>query len=600
MEKGTTKAGHRYLSKKLVNGKWIYNYGKPSPKRKPKVKIAIRTTGKPKKGKPKVKDYYGPGAHKYFKTEVDLKDFREREKRGETGGRGQKIKSTAGRVKKGTLVFFTAGGERVLGKVVASDGTASRSPTKFDIEYTAGINRRLVVRSVPREDVARSRKSWSEQKEIERKEMLSVKKTKKILGMKAEDKAMAARDVDGAVRKQAKELVEANWDLFSRIVGKYWQRRVNAGWDASKMGFDQEDLKQEAFIVVYGGAMSYLTNPAKDERATFRTYVTSFLKANLAARLAVSSGAGGHLKASAKDQLYLWFFKDTVDEMRGEKNGAIPSDVELLDRLNQKRKALPQSKGNLTIKAYEWTLDKVRNKKKMTKRMESLDRNIILSGGTADTLLSILNDEELEVTGHYKVDPWMETQKQIVKEGVRDAIKRKFKSLVDRSILVRSYGLFVDEDSPKEVRKYSLGQTPSEIAKHVNKWEARRGSRKRWTSNDIEERETKLLRFLRKDKEFIKKMQGFVKAMPTGMDEWPDAGMIMYWIATYLSVSEALDMFMTTEPQIGFTPLDEAAADHDDVERAKMLAFEVSGVSEENESQKELAFLGRNKPKGLN
>ena len=600
MRRGTSKATHKYLSRKKVKGKWLYLYKEPSPEVKPKVKIAIAPTEKPKKQKPKVRDYYAPGKHKYFKTEADKKIFLKMEKEGFTGGKGQKILSFEGRIKKGTKVFFTSAGKRIQGRVIKTDGTANKSPTKFDIEYKSGIGKTLTKRDVPKKDIKRVKRSWSEKKVGELEERYKGKK-EKVLEMRREERTLTTKDFDDRIRKQAQDLVNANWSLFGELVGKYWNRRIRTGWDASKMGFDEEDLKQEAWIVVYNAALSYLTNPPKDKRATYLSYTKSFLKANLAARLAASSGAGGHLKASAKDQLYLWFFKDTMDEYRAANNGAIPDDVKMMDLLNKKRKALPEEKGNLTIKQYEWTIEKVRNKKKLTKRMESLDRNIMLGGGTADTLLSILNDEELELAGHYKIDPWIETQKQVVKDGVRDAIRRKFKNPVDRQILIRLYGLFVEEDSPKEVRKYAMGETLNQVAKHINQIEAKRGSIKRWTGSQVGEREAVLLKRLQEDKEFVRRMKDFVKAERSELEEWGDAGLVMWWIVMYKVVSEALDMIIPDVTNINSTP---------EPEEAKIrLVFEAEDEKEENtpllimenqrESEKRLAFEGRKKPKGL-
>ncbi len=603
MRKGTSKAGHKYLSKKMVNGKWLYLYEEGTPKQKPKQKLQIKPTAKAKKQKPKVKDYYAPGKHKYFKTEADKKIFLKMEKEGMTGGKGQKILSMAGRIKKGTKVFFSLGKERIQGRVVKTDGTASKSPTKFDVEYKSGIKKISIKKDIQKKDIERVKRSWSEKQSEALKERYKGKK-EKVLGMRGEARTLTTRDINDKIKKQAQDLVSANWDLFGELVGRYWNRRIRTGWDASKMGFDAEDLKQEAWIIVYNAALSYLTNPPKDERATYLSYTKSFLKANLAAKLAASSGAGGHLKASAKDQLYLWFFKDTLDEYRFENNGAIPDDITMMELLNKKRKALPEEKGNLTVKQYDWTIEKVKNKKKLTRRMDSLDRNIMLGGGTADTLLSILNDEELELVGHYKIDPWIETQKQVVKEGVRDGIKRKFKNRVDREILIRIYGLFVEEDSPKEVRKYAMGETPNQVAKALNQIEARRGNLKRWTGSQVEEREAKLLKKLQKDKEFIRRMKDFVKS-ESRLEEWPDAGLIMYWIVMYKIVSEALDMIIPNRKNEISESEDERirlkfeAEDEIQQDEGKRLIMENQFGVEEAEIEKQLAFKGRKKPKGL-
>ncbi len=604
MKTGTSKAGHKYISRKKVKGKYLYLYKEGVAKRKPSVKVQIKPSVKAKKQKIKVRDYYQPGRHKYFRTEADKKTFLRMEKQGLTGGKGQKILSTGGRIKKGTKVFFTLAGKRIQGRVVDTDGTTTKSPTKFDVEYESGIKKISVKRNISKKDIERVSRSWSEKQTGKLEERYKGKK-EKVLEMRKEAKTLTTRDVDNKIKKQAQDLVNANWPLFGELVGKYWNRRIKTGWDASKMGFDEEDLKQEAWIIVYNAALSYLSNPPKDKRATYLSYTKSFLKANLAAKLAASSGAGGHLKASAKDQLYLWFFKDTVDEYRAANNGAIPDDVKMMEILNRKRKALPEEKGNLTIKQYEWTIEKVKNKKMSTRKMESLDRNIMLGGGTADTLLSILNDEELELAGRYKIDPWIETQKQIVKDGVRDAIKRKFGDPVDRGILIRIYGLFVDEDSPKEVRKYALGQTPSQVAKYVNQVEARRGSIRRWTGSQIEERETNLLRKLQKDKEFVRKMKDFVKSENPGLTEWPDTGLIMYWIIMYKIVSEALDVIVPDV--ISELPESEAdkiklvfeAKDEKQEGRETQLVMESQFGTDEIENEKRLAFVGRKKPAGL-
>jgi len=532
VKRGTTKATHKYKSKKLVAGKWVYEYHEKKPRQKPSEK-------------PKVRDYYGPGRHKYFQTVAEKKQFEEMQAKGMTG-RGGKIKSTSGRLTIGTKVIVPIGGSQYEGKIVSSDGTESKSPTKFVVEYENPRTRKRIRVTLPRIQVKRSGKSWSEKRQergvrAETKLVVREKTLAASKEMKEDSRRILTQDVDDAIKVQAKELVEANWGLFEKMVGRYYQHRVRGGWNASNFGFDEEDLKQEAFLVIYNSAVSYLTNETRS-KVSFVNYTKSFLKANLASKLAAGSGAGGHLKASVKDQMYLWFFKDTLDEERAKRGGAIPSDVEMIEALETKRQSLPDEKGNRTIKAYKWTLEKVRNKKSMTKKMAALDKTIVTGEGTADTLMNILNDEEIETFGHIRMDPWREAQKVIVRDGVIDAVKRKVKSMVDRTILIRMYGLFVDEDSPQEVRNYAQGQDAREIAKILNRYEKKRDSLRRWNPSMVEKRATELLRRLKNDKDFKKQMVDFVKAKDDpALREWSDAANIMYWIACYQCVSQAVD-----------------------------------------------------------
>jgi len=515
LPEGTIKEwkGKKY---KKTGGKWLpYKGGKEKKKEK----------------KFKIKDFYGAGRHKYFKNKSDLDDFNKRLSEGKIGGKlGRKIKSTSGRISQGTKVQFVIRGKKKEGKIVGSDGTSSKSPTKFDIQHKEK-GKVIIKKDVPREQVKRLTISWSQKKEEKKK--LTIRQRQQ------ENVALLMKDADKKIQQKSHDLVMANWDMFSKMVGKYYTKRSLGGFDASKFGFDEDDLRQEVYLVVQRAATSFLTNPPKDKRATFISYVRSFLKANMAAALMAGSGSGGHMKASQKDQLYIWFFKDTLDEYK-KKHKRLPSDVEMLDMLEKKRKGLPNEKGNKTIRDYKWTIDKIRNKKKQTKIMTSLDKNIQSSEGDSTTLLSILNEEELEkIPGRYKLDPWQEVKKVVVRDGVREALKRVLKSPVDREIIIRSYGLFIDENSPQKMRIYAQGQTSSEIARFLNGWEEKRGSKKRWSSNMIDNKIEKILRTLREDPTLKRNLGDFVKSEQK--EEWSDVDLVMEWIAAYGAISEAID-----------------------------------------------------------
>lgn len=537
--KGSTKAGAKYIRRKKVKGKWQYTYTEPPKKKrikklsikKPIVKKKPKLTIIKKKVKPKIKDFYREGIHKYFDTGAKKKEFLRKQKLGMAGGKGQKI-STAERIKIGTAVAFDFGGEKQTGRVIATDGTKSRAPEHFDIQFISN-GKTYIKKGVPKEAVGRKGKSWAQQQKEKAK--------KKITDMQLEARVMETRAVSEDVKMQAQELVRANWDIFEKVAGKYYNTRIKGGWDARKFGFEQEDLKMEAAIVVMKAAQSYLVNKPKDKRATFKTYVLSFLKADLAAALAVGSGAGGHLKASAKNQMYLWFFKDTLDEYKSAHKDAIPSDTEMLNFLEKKRKGLENIKGNRTFISYPWTIEKVRNAKKQSKKMESLQRLIENpKAGTAATMQSILNDEEVETFGHYRIDPWVETQKVVVKDGVGQALNRVFKDRMDREILKRRFGLFIDENSPASLRRYAQGWNSGEVADYLTKAERRKGSKKTWTPGDVNKREIQLLTKLGEDVQFQKEMKDFVKSENKADKEWPDAGLLVYWISLYKVIEQTI------------------------------------------------------------
>jgi len=521
MKKGTKKAAVKYIKREFKNGKWVYSYAE-KPKQ-PTKKLVLRK-----------EDYYGKGKHKYlkFKTEADKKDYLEKEKKGTTEGKGKKIKSTPGRMTIGTQITIKYGPNTISGKIIASDGTTSKSPTTFDIEYTEqGSGLKKIEKNVPRELLTRAKKAWSQ------------KKAENLEEKKMQNREILASDMGREVVEKAKELVMSNWDMFSNMAGKYYKKRTKGGWNASQFGFDEEDLKQECYIIVHNAAISFLKNQPKGKKSSFENYVKSFLKANLAAKLAASSGAGGHLKTSGKDQLYLWFFKDTLDEHK-QKTGRMPSSPEMLEILEEKRKALPDKKGTKTVKDYKWSLEKIKNKKRQSAKMVDLERSIEVAGGGTETLLSILNEEELETFGHYKVNPYIEVEKAIVKQEVEKGIKKLFRNDADQQILIRSYGLFVDENSPAEVRQYALGQTAGEIANYLNQIEIKKNTRKRWNATMVQERELELLKGLKNDKEFQAKLGDFVKSGSSKQDEWPDAALIMWYFTCYKIVQEALDEFL--------------------------------------------------------
>ena len=549
--KGSSVAGSKYISRKKIKGEWVYKYDeskkklavkkpvkkKPVAKKKLVIKKPVTEKTTPKltskkklvvtKKKIKIEDFYQEGKHRYFKTQKQKKEFLKEQKLGMAGGRGQKI-LTAERIKIGTSVTFKFGGESYSGKVIATDGTIQRSPTQFDIEFISN-SKTYIKKGVPRENIKRKAKSRHQ-----------VVKKEKTDQMESEVRAMNTRAISEGVKEQAQQLVRTNWDIFEKVAGKYYNTRIKGGWDARKFGFEEEDLKMEAAVVVMKAAQSFLINKPKDKRATFKTYVLSFLKADLAAALAVGSGAGGHLKASVKNQMYLWFFKDTLDEYKNAHDNAIPSDAEILESLEAKRKSLPDIKGNRTFKAYPWTLEKIRNAKSQSKKMESLQKIIAdPNSDTATTMQSILNDEEIETFGHYRADPWVETQKAVVKSGVEQSLDRVFKNPIDREILKRRFGLFIDEDSPASLRRYAQGWAPGEVANFLTQYEKRKGSQKKWNAGDVNKREIKLLTKLGKDEKFTREMKDFVKS--GGQEkEWSDIGLLIYWISIYKVIEQTM------------------------------------------------------------
>lgn len=506
MKKFGKKLNPKYRKREWKDGEWHYTYLEDN--------------------KVRIDNFFAPGRHKYFKNEKEKEEFLKRKEGGVVGKFGYgRIKSTD-RMKIGTGVFFFKDGEKIQGRILATNGTTSKSPTHFNIIYKNNEGKSVVEEGVQREKVYRRKKSWSQVKVDEK--------------LKTEGRALKNRDVNKQVLDQARNLVMSNWEMFADITSKYYRRRVRGGWDASKFGFEEDDLKQEVFFVIHNAALSYLTNNQKDNRSDFVNYVRSFLKSNLALKLAAGCGGGGHLHASAKDQLYLWFFKDTLSDLKAT-TGRIPGDMNLVKILNKKRKALPDVKGNRTIRDYKWTLEKIKNKKAQSRKMSDLEKTIEVGGGDADTLLSILNSEEIETFGHYKIDPVFEVEKKIMREELEKAINKVLTTNADKQILIRSYGLFLDENSPAEMRAYATGQTPGEIAKELNKQEAFKMSKMRWTPQMIEEREGNILKFLRRNKEFKRAMGDFIKSE---QQEWPEAALVVFWVTMYRIIDEALDEYM--------------------------------------------------------
>jgi len=533
MKVGFTKPGHKYISKKKVKGEWQYNYGK---KGKPKKKVSVKKKVEKKviiKKKPKIENYYGEDRHRYFKNEEAKEDFLKRQKIGIAGGKGQKIVTTQ-RIKVGSFVKVNIKGENYSGKVVGTDGTKSRAPEHFDVEYT-DKGRTYIKKGISKDLVERKKKSWLQQQK--------EKKADKKLELQAESRAMGIRIIPDNIKDEAQKLVRANWDKFEKMAGYYYNRRVKGGWDASKFGFTQEDLKMEAAVIVMKAAQSYLTNKPKDRRSTFESYVRSFLKSDMALVLAAGSGAGGHLKASVVNQMYLWFYKATLDEYQEKHKGKYPSDNEMIELLEKKRKKLPNEKGKKTLIDYKWTPEKVRNAKKQTKKMISVDRVIESSKGDTATILSLLNEEEIETFGHYRLDPWQETAKVSVRDGVKDLIKRVFKDVLDRQILIRKFGLFIDEESPASIRRYAQGWTSGEVADYLTKAEKRRGSTKIWKATDVDRREMELIEKLGKDKRVERELKDFVKSENRRNKEWSDASNITYWITIYKIIKELINNF---------------------------------------------------------
>jgi len=539
MKAGFTKPGHKYISKKKVKGEWQYKYKEGKKvvvkKEKPK-KVGVKKKVEKKvvvEKKSRIENYYGKDQHRYFKDEKAKKDFLKRQKAGKAGGKGQKIVSVQ-RIKVGSFVKVNIRGENYSGRVIGTDGTKSRAPEHFDVEYT-DKGKIYIKKGVPKDLVIRKRKSWLQQQK--------EKKADKKLELQAESRAMNIRVIPDNIKVEAQKLVEANWDKFEKMAGFYYNRRVKGGWDASKFGFTQEDLKMETAVIVMKAAKSYLTNKPKDRRSTFASYVRSFLKADMASALAAGSGAGGHLKASQKNQMYLWFYKDALDEYQEKRKGKYPSDSEMVEILEKKRKKLSNEKGKRTFIEYKWTPEKVRNAKRQTKKMVSLDRVIETSKGDAATIYSIMNEEDIETFGHYRLDPWQETAKVAVREGVEDSIKRVFKDSLDRQILIRKFGLFIDEESPASIRRYAQGWTSGEVADYLTKAEKRRGSTKLWRASDVDKREMKLLEKLGKDKRVERELKDFVKSEVKRNKEWSDASNIMYWITVYKIIEELMNNF---------------------------------------------------------
>jgi len=544
MKVGFTKPGHKYISKKKVKGEWQYKYKEGKKvvvkKEKPK-KVGVKKKEEKKviiKKKPKIENYYGEDQHRYFKDEKAKKDFLKKQKIGIAGGKGQKIVSVQ-RIKVGSFVKVNIRGESYSGKVIGTDGTKSKAPEHFDVEY-ADKGRTYIEKGIPKDLVERKKKSWLQQQK--------EKKADKKEELQAESRSMGVRVISDNIKIESQKLVRANWDKFEKMAGYYYNRRVKGGWDASKFGFTQDDLKMETAVIVMKAAQSYLTNKPKDRRTTFESYVRSFLKSDMALVLAAGSGAGGHLKASQKNQTYLWFYKATLDEYQEKHKGKYPSDNEMIKLLKKKRKKLPSEKGKKTLIDYKWTPEKVRNAKRQTKKMISVDRVIESSKGDTATILSLLNEEEIETFGHYRLDPWQEAAKVVVRDGVKDSIKRVFKDALDRQILIRKFGLFIDEESPASIRRYAQGWTSGEVADYLTKAEKRRGSIKIWKAADVDKRETELIEKLGKDKRVERELKDFVKSETKRNKEWSDASNITYWITIYKIAEELINNFFPYYP----------------------------------------------------
>ena len=207
--------------------------------------------------------------------------------------------------------------------------------------------------------------------------------------------------------------------------------------------------------------------------------------------------------------------------------------------MEDKRKELPDEKGYKTIKEYEWTLEKIKNKKQLSGKTEALDRVIEMAEGDGDSLLDILNDDSVISSGHYKIDPVKEVEKKVMVDELKRQIDFEFKRETDRQIIIRSYGLFVEENSPQEVRNRVQGQTPGEIAIELNKIESSMGSLKRWTSNSVQEREVHLLKRLRSSPEFAKAMTEFLKSEGNGKN-LAGLSLLIYYMVIYDVIEKSL------------------------------------------------------------
>ena len=93
------------------------------------------------------------------------------------------------------------------------------------------------------------------------------------------------------------------------------------------------------------------------------------------------------------------------------------------------------------------------------------------------------------------------------------------------------------------MRKYAMGKIPSEVARELDRIEASKNNKRRWTSGTVIKREEELLRKLKDDKDFKLRMKSFVKAEKTNNQEWPDTGLIIYYILCYKIISDSIDRF---------------------------------------------------------
>lgn len=537
MKKGTQKAGAKYKSKKMVNGKWIYEYDEPkNPPVKKQTKLVLK--------KPKLTIKTAAAQQKKKAKNNENK---------ENIGTINKIKSTFNRLTLKTEVNFYLKGKRLTGKIIGSNGTKSKGPTHFDIEYIDEKGNKKLAPNIPRETIQRTKESWYKKK-IEDKQLKG--QNKQAVDAKLNENYQF-------IKEQAHNMVMSNWDLFSKMISTYYQKRLGKGFNASYFGFEAEDLKQDMYIVLHDSASSFLKTKDRNKEE-FVNYAKSFMKSNLAAKLVLGTGDGGHLKVSGKDQLYLLFFKKVLDEYK-KRTGGYPADDKLVDILENERKKLSDEKGNKTVKQYVWNIEKVRNKKNLYKQMSSLDK-VISDDQNNTTVLDLLQDDGVS---KYKTDPWEQAKVKWIQKSIKEAIDRQFQNDIDKEIIKRTYGLFVEENSPQEIRNYAGGQSVGEMIKDLNIIEAQKGSLKRWNKDLINERTSELIVRLRKDPDFLKQTEGMTKSKEEEK-EWSDARVILNWIINYSIVAETLDSII-------YSP-------------------EYIQLDTQEEVEKKLAFIDRRKP----
>ncbi|KKM63853.1 hypothetical protein LCGC14_1507330 [marine sediment metagenome] len=495
MKAGMEKPGHKYKSRKKIKGKWIYDYGDgkkmvmKEPKRKEReVKLTVH------------------------KKKVDVKAV------------GLALKREKP-VKKGTAV-------------------SKKEKPKVIGFYPDGRNKYFKTEADKKLFLKRQKEKSLIAATEEHLQKVLLKQPEK----KPEVGTLKERLKEEKIKEQANGLVMAHWDQFQDIVGGYYKSRARGGWDASQYGYDVEDLKADVFIALHGAAKSYLSRSEKVKvKATFKSYVLGFLHSHMVGKLAEGTGMGGHLKASYKDLFYLTFYKQTLSDYRDAHDGRTPSNLGMLKLLEERREDLPATKGNMTVKNYKWTLEKVENKKALAREITHLDRVIDVGHGKKAILGDLIDERLLNIPGHYKVDPWQETAKAVVMQGVRDSIKRVFPKNIDREILIRKYGLFVDENDPPEVREYAPGWDETDIANWINEGPAK-GKRKKWTSAMVGEKVPRLLAKLEKDKRFKRELAGFVKSEGKSA-EWSDTAVVIRWISLWYIVKEAFRQMFGGMPE---------------------------------------------------